>query len=76
MINSELLDRLERALCLFYGEDNLTDAIVRILVDMRHMCDRKAASFVALDQAAQGRYLAEIGQGTDWTAEDILRNEG
>lgn len=75
MINSELLDRLEQTLCLLYGEGKLTDAIVRVLIDLRHMCDRKAASFAALDQTAQVRYLADIGS-TDWTAEDILRNEG
>lgn len=57
MIDSELLDRLEKALCLFYGEDNLTDAIVRILVDMRHLCDRKAASFVALARSGRARTL-------------------
>lgn len=77
MIESELLGRLEKTLARLYGEDNLTPAtIVCVLTDLRHLCGRNAFSFVALDQAAHERYLADIGRGTTWTAEEILRNEG
>lgn len=74
MNNFDLLDRLERALGFLYGRDN--DAIVRILADLRHLCDRKGLSFAVLDQAAQEHYLADIGQRTIWTVEEILKNEG
>ena len=56
---------------------DLPPAFARIGVQMAEYVDH-FPDFPAmpLDQAAKERYLADIGQSMDWTAEDILRNEG